>query len=118
MGKAQRALMKRQKKLGQEKKSKEQLEYERKVTLERAETDIRCLEREKKFKESELQEGAIIEKNESTYLSMSTFPQDEIKPKFIVENELDIINQKIKEKKRQIEKIKQVEEEDAKNSKS
>lgn len=93
--------------------TREQIAYERKITIERTELDIKMMTREMIFKKAELNSGEIVEKNESNIYQMSTFPKDEKKPSFVIENEIDILERRIYEKQSQIDKIKQLELEDA-----
>ena len=99
-------------------KSKEQIDYERKITKQRLSTDVNCLKRELIYKELEVSSGNIMEKNESKFYMSTTVAADDIKPRFIIENEIDIIKQKLSEIRDRINEITNLEEEDAEATKS
>lgn len=117
MGKAQKQLAKLKKKQEEEMKSQEQVKFERHVTKQRYEVDMVCLNREKAFKQQQL-DGEVLETRTTIHPpSGQTVIQegyvDGKKPKWLIENEIDILNQKIRERKEQLENIQQLEEQDA-----
>ena len=89
--------------------SQEQLEYERKNTKRILKVDIGCLTAEKKYKQDQLDSGEILEKNESRLFNTSSYPKDEVKPKFILENEIKVINRLLEDKQEQLENITKME---------
>jgi len=95
-----------------EEKSEEQLAYERKITIARINNDLRMIERERLFKQIQI-DGTVVERNESKYYNGSTFTKDDIKPKFILENEVDILTQRKKELLERIGEITKLENENA-----
>lgn len=73
--------------------AKKQNQYNQTVQMENNEVQIKCKEREIKFKKDELSSGKIIEK----HLEFT----DDKKPKHMIQGEIDILTQQIKELKRQ-----------------
>ena len=117
MGKANKAIEKFKKKQVEEMKSQEQIKFERKVTKQRYEVDIKCLSRERDFKTEQLKNEiletrtAIHQPNGQVIIQEGYV--DNKKPKWLIENEVDIINQKLRERLDQIYNIDQLEEKDA-----
>ena len=86
--------------------TEEQLEHNRKQQKKVLEVDIQCLGREKKYKQDQLDSGNILEKNESRLFNTSSFPKDEVKPKFILENEISVIDRLLIDKQNQLDNLK------------
>lgn len=101
--------------------SKEQLVYQRKIQKERLEIELTCIRREIKFKDEEVSSGNIIETRAVNQIpgqpaiTLDGY-QDGLKPKHLLENEMDQLNLIIKQKQEMIDDIKKLEEEDAKSS--
>ena len=96
--------------------SKEQIIYNRKQSKRILKVDMECLRREKGYKQNQLSSGKVVEKNESKLYNASSFPKDEVKPKFILENEIKVIERLLEEKQDQLDNLKKSEEEDATKS--
>lgn len=100
-------------KIEENKKSDEQVAYERKITKERNEVMIKNIQREIDFKKTEL-EKEIIETisihriPDGTAIRVDGYA-DGKKPKFIIENEIDSLNQRIQEFEEQNKNIKELE---------
>ena len=80
----------------------------REYNLEQAIIDLRMARRELSYKKAQLGTG-VLEKNESPLYTTRSFPKDEVKPKFVLENEIDMIEFQIKKK---IKIVKNMEEDD------
>lgn len=78
--------------------NKENVEYQRKVTLRRNELQINQLKREKEFKELQVKEKKLMEFHEGF--------SDKVKPSYFLMNEIDLINLKIEELLEQNENLK------------
>ncbi len=96
-----------------EKKLRKQTKEEREDRLEQAQTDIKIYNREIAYKKVQL-DGKVIEKNTSVLYNTRSFPKDEMKPKFILETEIERLKEMKKISERIIKNIKKLEEEDAK----
>ena len=91
---------------------------QREISKERTQGDIDFMERENTFKKNQVDSGKIVETR-----MVNKVPgqpsiviegyKDGLKPKYIIQNEIDRNNQLIKERKRQLENIRKSEEEDA-----
>lgn len=100
-------------KIQENKESEEQIAYNRKITKERNSVMIQNIQREIDFKKEQL-EKEIIET-----ISIHRIPDgtairvdgylDGKKPKFIIENEIDSLNQRIEEFKDQNKNIEELE---------
>ena len=95
-----------------EKKLREQTAEERKDRKEQAFTDIKIYEREIAYKKVQL-EGKVIEKNHSVLYNTRSFPKDDLKPKFVLETEIERLNELKEISRKIIKNIKELEEEDA-----
>ena len=82
---------------------KEQAKENRKKTIERTEVQITNWKREREHKEKQLGEPYELLEKHDAFL-------DGKKPKFMLQNEQDIIDQNIKEAKEGIENLKKMEE--------
>lgn len=82
---------------------KEQAKENRKKTIERTEVQIANWKREREHKDKQLGEtGELLEKHEAFL--------DGKKPQFMIQNEMDIIDQNIKEAEEGLKKLKEMEE--------
>jgi hypothetical protein len=104
MGKAQKILERMKKEKA--KLNPEQIEHDRKITQQRTETDLANLKRELEYKESQLKKE-IVETRVQIQLSSGEIVIQEgyldgLKPRWLIENEKAIIEQKIKEKGEQL----------------
>ncbi len=82
----------------------EQMKETRKENLGKAKADLKMYERELAYKRVQV-EGEVIEKNESKIYNIRSFPKDDIKPKFVLENEIDILNAQLRKKKEEIKNM-------------
>ena len=76
-------------KLRETEQNKENMDYQKKVQFRRNEMQIKQLQREKEFKQSEINEKKLIETHEGFV--------DKVKPSYFLMNEIDTINEKIEE---------------------
>lgn len=81
---------------------KEQAEENKKLSIERNEIKIKTWTRERDNKETQIKNKEYLEKHEAFL--------DGKKPEFILLNEVDIINQQIKEAEEATKKIEEMEE--------
>ena len=81
---------------------------ERESNLIQKQLDIKKLERELIYKETQIKTGSL-ETNESKLTNLLSFPKDELKPKFILESEAEVIKVMLTKKR---EELKNMEEED------
>ena len=79
--------------------------------LEKSELDLKMLKRELAYKQAQLSSDSI-EKNESKIYNILCSPIDDKKPKFVLENERDMIVIMIDRKEKEIKNIKELEEKD------
>lgn len=106
----QKAVEKLKKRLKKDKVSEEQILQDRKVTIQKTEVNISCLEKEIEYKENQLEKG-IIEKNESTLYNLASFPKDEVKPRFVLDIEISMMKQMLIEKEESLKIMKELEKE-------
>jgi len=108
----EKALAKARKNMEEQLMTAEQQKYQLNITKQRLMVDITNLTREKDFKEIQLKtDGGIVERNESRFYQGSTFVKDDIKPRFILKNEIDTISQMLSEKEGQLKELLKKEEE-------
>ncbi len=88
------------------------MKEEREINLIQKNLDIRKLERELIYKETQIKTGSL-EKNESKLTNLLSFPKDELKPKFILESEAEVIKVMLGKKR---EELKNMEEQNAKST--
>jgi len=97
-------------------KSKEQTEYDRRVTKQRLAVEIECVGREIQFKEDELKNG-IVETRALNQLPgqpaiiIDGF-KDNVKPSFLIENDLSRLRQNIIEITERMDQIDKSEKEE------
>ena len=91
------ATMLKSAKLRETELNKENTEYQRKVSYRRNSTQINQLDREKTFKQGQIDSGELLEVDERF--------MDKKKPKFFLENEIDQITLKIEELEEQNKKL-------------
>lgn len=96
-----------------EKQFIEDMKEERRLKLKKAEIDLKMRNRELAYKQVQIKDKSM-EKNESKLYNLVSFPKDDLKPKFVLENEVDMLNFMIKEKEKEIKNMKELEEQDAK----
>lgn len=89
------------------------MKEERRLKLKKAEIDLKMRNRELAYKQVQIKDKSM-EKNESKLYNLVSFPKDDLKPKFVLENEVDMLNFMIKEKEKEIKNMKELEEQDAK----
>lgn len=107
------------KKIEQNQKSEEQIAYERKITKERNSIMIKNIQREIEFKQEQLISGiketrTINRIPDGTAVTVDGYI-DNKKPKFMIENEIDALNQRKKEFEQQIKDIEEIENDNTKN---
>lgn len=91
----------------------EVMKKERSTLLEKAGLDVKMRERELAYKKSQIG-TTVLEKNESNLYNTCSFPKDEVKPIFLLKNEIDMIEFLIKNKIDEIKNMEELKEEDAK----
>ena len=84
--------------------NKENMEYQRKVQLRRNEMQLKQLEREKKFKQEQVENKTLLETHEGF--------TEKVKPVYFLENEVDTILVKIEELEEQNTNLKKEMEKD------
>lgn len=87
------------------------MKKERKDNLEKAKIDLRMNERELAYKTAQLGTD-ILEKNESKLSNIRSFPKDDIKPKFVLENEIETIQFQIKKQRQKIKNMEETQKDD------
>ncbi len=98
-----------------EKEFIKQMKEQRAENIAKAKIDLKMYGRELTYKKVQL-DGTVIEKNESKIYIIRSFPKDDIKPKYVLECEMDIINAQIKQKKEEIKNMEELEDQDVKTS--
>ena len=121
MDRNKKAKLKLKQQIDDNKKSKEQKAFERKIQKQRYGIDIQCIDREIKFKKEQLDNNVIIETRMINQIPgqpgiIIDGYKDHIKPAFLIENEIDKLEQRKKEFNELIESIKKAEEEDARET--
>ena len=94
MGKGQKELAR----LKALQKSAEQIEFERKIRLQRIKVEKICFERELAFKQHELDSEEIIETIVPDNGQLVSGFKDNVKPPFLILNDIDKIKQALSEK--------------------
>ena len=82
---------------------------EKRITKEREKVELRCLEREIGFKAKQLEKGIIETRFVNQLpgqpaLIIEGF-EGQLKPKFLIENDIDRLNQRLKEAKNRIKEL-------------
>ena len=85
-----------------------QMKYERETQKTKYLVEIRCMERAIAFKKAQISSGQIIERIEGF--------EGNIKPTFMLENEVDLNQMQISQRKLMIAEIEKLEKEDAENT--
>ncbi|HEC66433.1 MAG TPA: hypothetical protein ENI23_14195 [bacterium] len=93
------------------KELKRQIKEERAEKLIEKHNDLVMIKRELAYKKTQI-DTAVIENNESKLYTLLSFPKDGLKPKFVLENEIGMINIMIERKEKEIANIKELEEKD------
>jgi len=98
----------------------EQTARERKESIEKGGINIKIIQREIAFKIKQLETGitetrSIHKIPDGSVVTVDGYV-DNLKPEFIIKNELDLLNYNIETYKRQIADIKKAEEEDARET--
>ncbi|HEC64119.1 MAG TPA: hypothetical protein ENI23_02360 [bacterium] len=96
----------------EKKLEEEQIINQRKLQKRRLESDLRGNNRELEYKQFQLTNG-ILEKSETSILIARSFPKDDVKPSFMIENEIDVLKVKSEEINEQLKGIEEMEREDA-----
>lgn len=105
-------------KINKQLEKQEQIEYERKIRKERLEVEIGCIQRDMAYKQNQVDTGLITETRAINQIPGNPAIildgySDGLKPKHILENEIEQHKLRIKEKEEQIANIKKLEEENA-----
>jgi len=116
MNRNKKAQEKLKQRIEESKKSAEQIAYDRRVTKERNKVMVDCIKRELDYKQNELANGITETRTihripDGTAVSVDGYI-DNKKPKFMIENEIDTLNQRIKEFEEQIKNIEELEHAD------
>ncbi len=91
----------------------EQIKEERKDKLDKSRIDLKMNQRELAFKMAQIATG-VLEKNESKLYNVVSFPKDDLKPKHVLENEIDMIKFHLIQKEKEIKNMEDLEKEDVK----
>lgn len=84
---------------------------ERKDRLKKTEEAIAIDQKELAYKKIQFK-GEVVEKNQSVLYNLRSFPKDDLKPKFVLEIEINMIEESIKKREEIIKNIKEAEEKD------
>ena len=100
--------------------TKEQATHQRKIQTENETIEIECSLREKKFKEeqlkSEIVETRFVNQLPGQPALVITGYKDQLKPRYLLENEIARIDQMVKIRRETIENMRKQEEKDGKSN--